>query len=235
MGRPSRGHELGELAELPQVVAVALEGPRRRGLRRHPLVDEPRDEAREVESERDGHDVGLGLQRPPHRLPQRRGRGAAVAHHLADQQLVEPRGDARDRARAVRSVPVAVAVAVAGEVALRDRNVRERRVGRVDAGVEQRDAHPQHPSTGCPGHRRARPGCPRRLGLIKPSSTARGRTSFMGSTGATSASGAQGASATPRARATPRWAPTRRARRSSSSEPPVPSSPSPVGCTRRMV
>ena len=64
VGRPSRGHELGELPELPQVVAVALERPRRRGLRLHALVDEPCDETGEVESERDGHDVGLRTPAP---------------------------------------------------------------------------------------------------------------------------------------------------------------------------
>ena len=188
-----------------------------------------------LESERNGHDVGLGLQRPPHRLPQRRRRGAAVAHHLADQQLVEPRGDARDRARAVRSVPVAVAVAIAGEVALRDRNVCERRVGRVDAGVEQRDARTPAPEKGLSGAPTASmPHDGSRPAGRMPSPTARGRTSFMGSTGATSASGARRASATSEGEIDA----TVGSDATSTAlvvEPPGALLALPVGCTRRMV
>ena len=168
-----------------------------------PGVDEPFDQPREVEAQRHRDHLRALLDRPLDPAEDHvRVAAAVVAEDLPDERLGHPAGyadpgavhvPAEDRARAVRAVPLPVAVARAGEVLLDELDAGERRVRRVDPGVQHGDDH-------------ARPRCattmsaptaptPQVLELAAPpgpsttpsptTSSSTGKTNRVGITGAT--------------------------------------------------
>src|SRR5262249_40222550 len=104
----------------------------------------------EIETERHRNDVGAFVRRPLECLEDRQGIAALIVwEDLGDERLPDISGDANasvsdvlaeDRAGAMRSMSVFIAVARSSEILLFDIHARESRMSSVDSRVEDCDS-----------------------------------------------------------------------------------------------
>ena len=126
-----------------------LQGAGGRRICRHAIVRPLADQAREVEAERQVHDVGVFIQRPLDGPDQGLGGGdRGPPQYLPDERPRDPRGNAdaspgdgstEQGAGDMRAVSVRVAVALTGEVPLHQVHALKGRVSGIDPGVQHRD------------------------------------------------------------------------------------------------
>ena len=141
---------LQQAVEKDEVRAIGLERCGRRQIADPALIDPIRDGRREIEADRHRDDLRALLMRPRHPTDQHVGIATVPLDDLADQRAAHARGDAdpntvdvaaEKNAGTVRSVPVGIPVAGAGEILLKKIDVPECGVLGIDAGIEKRHGH----------------------------------------------------------------------------------------------